>query len=81
MITYLLDMSIMSGGAGTKEWLAAIGGSIISAYEPSFIRDLYQGPMLSSGPLTDSDIEIGRRIAKYPSSNSNWSSCSMKVNL
>jgi hypothetical protein len=54
-----------SGGAGTKEWLARIGGTIVMASDLTAIcrYSFEQTSMLSSGPLTASDIEIGRKIA------------------
>jgi hypothetical protein len=63
MSTYLLDMSIISGGAGTKEWLAAIGGSIISSYEPSVLREFYCASVLLAAPLSPEQIELGRKVA------------------
>jgi len=53
--------SCMTGGAGTKDWLESIAGYNVLACEP--FLDIQRKPMLSSGPLTASDIEIGRKIA------------------
>lgn len=63
MSTYMLDMPILSGGAGTKEWLAAIGGSIISSYEPSVLREFYRASLLLAAPLSPGQIELGRQVA------------------
>ena len=58
------SQNCITGGAGTKEWLDASAGWIVLASEATYAQDMHHRPMLSSAPLTESDIEIGRRIAK-----------------
>ncbi len=53
-----------TGGAGTKEWLASMAGWSLIVDEPAFAQDMPRRGMLYSGPLTDSDVEIGKRIAQ-----------------
>ena len=63
MSTAILQSS-MTGGAGTKEWLESIEGWTVLAYDLFYRQDVSTKPMLSSSPLTQSDIEIGRKIAQ-----------------
>lgn len=58
-----------TGGAGAKEWLESIEGWTVIAYDPSYMpympmQDISHGSMLVSSPLTDNDIQIGKRIAQ-----------------
>jgi len=55
-----------SGGAGTKEWLAKIGGAVVMASDLSAIcrYAFEQTSMLSSAPLTQQQIEVGQKIAR-----------------
>lgn len=63
MNRFIQSHNYKTSGAGTKDWLDTMAGYSILAYEPSYANAVERKPMLSSGPLTISDIEIGRTIA------------------
>ena len=40
----ILDPFYMTGGASTKDWIDAIGGNSVLAYEPKFTQDSELSP-------------------------------------